>query len=372
MKILLDATCVEDRYCGYRIYAEGLLRELLPLLRAAGHEVTLLARADLRVDSPLLKLAEEHGLATVTCGVPVLGVRRLLASLFRQVPPRAAFDLYFCLHSNPLPAPPARRRVAVLHDLTTLRLPGYFRRLGFLKRLWLRFEYRFLLRRMDRIVAVSASTRNDACALLGIPAGRITVVLEAGQRLPEAAPAPDAALAGGPFFLTFGSRPHKNIARTVEAFCGFAGTEAGRGWRLAVVGSCRAEKERLRGQFPEEVLARVVEVPSTTPAVLAALYRDCAALLYVPLYEGFGLPLAEAMAAGKPAVTSTTSSMPEVAGDAALLVNPYDTGAIRDAVAALAADGTRAALAVKAVARAKLFSWRKTAGEILHVLEAAD
>jgi glycosyltransferase involved in cell wall biosynthesis len=370
MKILLDATCVENRYCGYRVYAEQLLRELLPLLRAEGHAVTLLLQRRLDAASPLRRLAAEQGLTVVEADIPVLGIRRFLASLYRCVPPPGTFDLYFCLHSNPLSAPSARRRIAVLHDLTALRLPGYFQRFGFLKRLWLRFEYAFLLRRMDSVIAVSASTRGDAVELLGIPAEQITVVPEAGQALPAAA-AGGGGLPPGvppPYFLTFGARPHKNIGRTIEAFCRFL-EESGLDYRLAVVGSCEAEKARLRGTCPAWALERVVEVRPVDPPGLAALYRGCFSLLYVPLYEGFGLPLVEAMAAGRPAITSNCSSLPEVAGDAALLVDPCDLRAIQDALKYMTSGGTQPELARKAAARADLFSWKKSAEEVLRVME---
>lgn len=364
--VLIDATCVENIFCGYRIYAEELLRELLPLLPEHGFAATLLVRRDLSPGHPLLALAASLAVPTLAVELPVLGLRRMLLSR------RAAggsFDAYFCLHSNPLPAPPAPRRLATLHDLTALRLPGYFDKHGWLKRQWLRFEYRFLLGRMDRILAVSSSTRDDAVELLGLNPAKLRVTLEAGRPLPEGSAWPSAIPDGVPFFLALGSRPHKNIQRAVEAFCRFV-ARSDFPYHLVVVGKCAAEKARLAGQFPAGTLARVVEIGSAGPEQLASLYRNCFALLYASLYEGFGLPIAEAMGLGKPVITSNCSSMPEVAGDAALLVDPEDTGAIVSAMVELAApDGPYRELAAKAAARSRQLSWGRTARETLAALD---
>lgn len=365
--VLIDATCVENIFCGYRIYAEELLRELLPLLPGHGFAATLLVRRDLSPDHPLLALAASFAVPTVAVELPVLGLRRMLLNR------RAAgkkFDAYFCLHSNPLPAPPAPRRLATLHDLTALRLPGYFDKHGWLKRHWLRFEYRFLLGRMDRVLAVSSSTRDDAVALLGLNPAKLGVTLEAGRPLPGGDAWPDGIPDGVPFFLSLGSRPHKNIQRTVEAFCRFAAlTDAP--YHLVVVGKGAAEKARLAGQFPPGTLARVIEIGAAGPEQLASLYRHCFALLYASLYEGFGLPIAEAMGLGKPVITSNRSSMPEVAGDAALLVDPENVDAIVAAMVELASpEGPYRELAAKAAARSRQLSWGRTARETLAALES--
>jgi glycosyltransferase involved in cell wall biosynthesis len=102
---------------------------------------------------------------------------------------------------------------------------------------------------------------------------------------------------------------------------------------------------------------------------LAALYRGCTVFAYPALYEGFGLPVLEAMACGAPVLTSNVSSLPEVAGDAAVLVDPLDTQAIADALTRLLADGAlRAELGARGVRRARDFSWQRTARETLGVL----
>jgi glycosyltransferase involved in cell wall biosynthesis len=164
---------------------------------------------------------------------------------------------------------------------------------------------------------------------------------------------------GGPFFLTAGSfNPRKNLLRVCQAFAskldelphrlvlvGASGWDDGPIWQE--LGS-----ERLRG--------RVHPLGFVDDRELAALYAAADGLIFASLFEGFGLPAVEAMGAGCPVVAARTTSLPEVVGDAGILVDPLDTGAIAAAMVRLANDGVlRAELAAKGRERARAFSWQK-------------
>lgn len=175
-----------------------------------------------------------------------------------------------------------------------------------------------------------------------------------------------------PYFLAVGNlQPRKNLARLVEAFSLFS--QAHPGVQLAIVG---------QGGFRGTAIQRTIDEHRVSGAIrffgyasedqLVSLYNGALALVYPSVYEGFGLPVVEAMACGRPVIASNTSSLPEVAGDAALLIDPLDVNAIRNALERLVADPALAAeLSRRALTQAARFSWPRTADAALHAYRAA-
>lgn len=225
------------------------------------------------------------------------------------------------------------------------------------------------VRRAAALLCISEATRRDLVARCPGAAGKAVVTpLAASPAL--AAPAPVEAVRAKhdlerEFVLAAGTlEPRKNLVGLMEAWAGVR-SEAELvlvgppGWEMAgIVRRAHADRVRLLGFVPD--------------AELAALYAACAVFAYPSLYEGFGLPVLEAMSCGAPVVTSDLSSLPEVAGDAAVLVDPRDPAALRDALARLLADpGERARLSAAGRARAATFTWERTARETLAALESA-
>jgi glycosyltransferase involved in cell wall biosynthesis len=172
-----------------------------------------------------------------------------------------------------------------------------------------------------------------------------------------------------PYVLSVGTlQPRKNYIRLMQAFDALPVARetdfqlliaGGRGWRYDDV----LHEAVQRG-------ARVRLVGFVDDADLPALYRHAAAFVFPSLYEGFGLPVLEAMACGAPVVCSNVSSLPEVAGDAALLVNPRDVAALADAMArVLWDDALRQTMVQRGVAQAAQFTWERAAGQLLMVLD---
>lgn len=173
-----------------------------------------------------------------------------------------------------------------------------------------------------------------------------------------------------PFVLAAGTlEPRKNLGRLIDAFAALP-DEVRHRHLLALAGPRGWEDEEIlakagRGRDSVRVLGHV------TDDELAALYGSCAAFCYPSLYEGFGLPVLEAMRAGAPVITSVLSSLPEVAGDAAEYVDPRDTDQITRAMERLLTDASRREeLARQGRERAKIYSWSATATAILRQLEA--
>lgn len=280
----------------------------------------------------------------------------------------AAPDLAHWTYPLPLHVPGAAN-LYTLHDLVPLRLPyttldNKRRYLGLIRR---------LVKTADHIVTVSECSRRDIIDLTGIAPDRVTntyqsVDIPARLRdLPEEQVAREVEGAIGAaykgYFLFWGSiEPKKNVGRIVEAYLASGLTTP-----LVIVGAraWRAENElRLLDAFTNGKPAkgdvrrgRIIVLPYAPFSLLVSLIRGARAALFPSLYEGFGLPVLEAMMLGTPVLCSNTSSLPEVAGDAAIAVDPYDTATITAGLRALDADaGLRDDLSRRGLAQAALFS----------------
>ena len=225
----------------------------------------------------------------------------------------------------------------------------------------------------DRIVTDSTFSATEIAAAYGIASDRIHVVPLAAS----AAFAPgrfDAARAPAgvrvPYAIHVGDlHVRRNLITALTAILEVRA--AGSPLRLVCAGIDRGVGDALRTAAAADPEALVLTGPVDEPA-LVNLYRGAALLVYPSLYEGFGLPVLEAMQTGIPVVTADCASMPEVAGGAALLVEPLDVGAWRDAIAAVWQDGdVRERLRAAGLARAAQFSWTRTAAETLAVLRQA-
>ena len=229
--------------------------------------------------------------------------------------------------------------VVTVHDLAILRYPEAFPR-------WHRHYGSVglgtVLRGADAVVAVSQFTKDEVVELAGVPAERIRVVPNGVDSTFRASEAPSNSLLQGGYVLAVATlEPRKNLERVVEA-AKLAGVE------LRVVGA--------RGWGGVDVPGWVGEIPD---AKLADLYRGARCVVCASLYEGFGLPVLEAMASGTPVVTSRGGAMEEVAGGAAVLVDPLDLESIAAGIAE--AQARRGELVPLGRARAREFTWERTA-----------
>lgn len=265
------------------------------------------------------------------------------------LPRLARRDSVALLHC-PTQRAPTRARVPLLvtvHDVATLRQPQAFNA-------WTRHYTRSLLPRVlaaaDRVIAVSEFTASELRSLLAVPPGKIAVVPN-GVGTPFRA---DGDAAKGDYVLAVATvEPRKNLERLAEAVQGLGP----RGPELRLVGAQGWGRVRL-----EE---RVRHLGVVTDEELTRLYRGARCLAYVPLYEGFGLPVLEAMASGTPVVASDIPALREVAGPAAVYVDPLAADDISRGLREV--DERRDELVEAGRKRAAAFSWRRTAEATLAV-----
>ena len=259
--------------------------------------------------------------------------------------------------------------VITIHDLSFIRFPELFYRGN---RLYLTMMTRLSARRARRVIAVSDYTASETARLLGVPRERIDVVyhgvdpsfrpLSANQvsafrrrqGLPER------------FVLFVGTlEPRKNIAHLIEAFARIYDGEV----KLVLVGG--------RGWLYDDLFAAVESLDMgdgirfagyVRSEELPLWYNAATVFAYPSLYEGFGMPVTEAQACGTPVLTSNCSSLPEAAGDGALLVDPHDVEAIAAGLEQLLDDAElRATLRRRGLAHARTFDWSRTAEETVQV-----
>ena len=234
-------------------------------------------------------------------------------------------------------------------------------------------------RKARRVLTVSECSRRDIIAAYGVPEERVIAVPLAAD--PEFRPVEDPATLrhvrrkydlGETYLLHVGSiTPRRNIPRLLEAFSRVRSRAPG--LMLALAGRLEEPSPPLAPEIASRGLEGAVKVAGYVDAAdLPALYTAATAVVYPSLYEGFGLPVLEAMACGAPVLASNASCLPEIAGDAALLVDPQDVEAMAAGIWSLLADAPlRARLAEKGRARAAAFSWQRTARETLEVYREA-
>jgi glycosyltransferase involved in cell wall biosynthesis len=276
-----------------------------------------------------------------------------------------------------LPLVPARHCVATVHDLGFLHFPEAHRQLD---RLYLAWGTAWNSRRSTAVVADSQATKADLIRGYGVASSRVRVVYlgrdETMVPIRESATLQRVRARygiGRRYLLYVGTlQPRKNLGRVLDGFARLAANPAMAEIQLVLAGKHGWLYDDLFAQAKREGLAGRILFPGYVDhADLAALYSGAVGFVFPSLYEGFGMPVLEAQSCGVPVMTSNNSSLPEVAGDAALLVDPLDVDAIAAAMLRLATDDAlRAELVERGHANVKRFSWEKCARETLAVLES--
>lgn len=282
-------------------------------------------------------------------------------------------DLFWSpLHRLPLVMPPGLARVVTIHDLVWRHAGQTMRPLN----RWLdQTLMPHAVRASDRVVAVSASTAADIEREMPFAAGRVRAIPLGAAELGEPGPKESLAALGlsGPYFLFVGTlEPRKNLGRLLEAWSRLP-PGLGGGAVLAVAGGAGWGEVDVQAMVLRLGLQdRVRILGFVSDQQLATLYAHALFLAMPSLYEGFGLPLLEATSRGVPVLTSDIASMPEVAGEAGLLVSPLDVDSIARGLAQMLGEPKfLSELGGRALASAQRFSWDRSARRTMEVFEEA-
>lgn len=354
---------------GTEAYAYQLIRALIPLTAERGHNLRLYFN---QRPTPNLFDVEPH-VEWVVIPRPRVWTHTRLRTELKQRPP----DIFFT-PAHVIPAAYDGPSVATVHDVGYEFFP---RAHTARQRAYLRWSTRHNCRRAVTIIADSRATQTDLVQLYGIAVEK-TVVIYPGAD-PELTAVKDHAILAtvqakygltSPYLLYLGTlQPRKNLERLVAAFA--ASRLADDGYMLVLAGKA--------GWLSESVLSAVAALPPPIaqsvrlPGYIdedhkAALLSGAKALVFPSLYEGFGFPVLEAQACGTPVVCSNTSSLPEVAGTAALLVDPLDTAALSAAMQRVVEDqDLRHRLVGEGFINVGRFTWDQTAAQVLTLLEQA-
>ncbi len=287
---------------------------------------------------------------------------------------------------NRVPMLMLRPYVVTIHDMANLFFDEEH---GNLRMQLRRFRFRRGLTRANRVIAVSDATRRDVENLMGVPPERVRRVYNA----PDPGFQTDSAACSEeekgrimeryqinyPFLLYAGNiRRHKNVPRLVEAFAvvrdQLQSHPVYKDLRLVIIGDTISQHPAVRQTVIKSRVEPVVRFLGFVPfETLRCFYESAAAFVFPSRYEGFGLPPLEAMACGAPVVTSSTSSLPEVVGDAAIQVNPENVFDIARGIRDVLLDeGLRRDLIARGRIQASRFSWERTARQVLDIyVEAA-
>lgn len=293
---------------------------------------------------------------------------------------RARADVYHIPHEGGPRILGKARFVATLYDLIPLRLPELYIR-SRAHALYYQYKLNTIKRHADAVITASSFSYSELQDLLGIESSRLHLIetppdasffrmhrLEAlgvfaGRNLPDR------------FILSIGSaEPRKNLVSVLEAYSRLLRSSAGGAPPPPLVlfgGEWRSKNiETIVAGFGLSVTNSVRLLGRVSEEELIALYSVALCLVYASSFEGYGLPILEAMACGCPVVTTSASSLPEVAGGAAIVVDPFDVDGMMDAMESLASDSAVGSdYRARGLARVSRLNWDKTARETLRVLE---
>lgn len=369
MRIAFDGTTLTPGRTGVGYYTEHLLQHLAAEAERSGDEIIVISNQPIETTLPLPRHVRVHDRRRFPLRIGWM--QTLAARVLEEIEPDVA---HFTNGMLPWRTPVAT--VVTIHDMS-LRL--YPRCHPIRRRLINRPLLSVAVRNADAIVTVSNSARRDLLQLYRTDPSRVTVVHEAAG--PAFTPIVDRtrldevrARYGLPerFGLFVGAiEPRKNLPRLMEAFAAARG--AGVTHDLVCTGPYGWSSRDLTAQVRRAGLTRVVHFIGYVPVSdLPCIYSLSDFFVFPSLYEGFGLPVVEAMACGTPVITSQTSSLGEIANGAALTIDPEDAGELAEAIDCLARSASlRRDLSERGAARARMFSWQRTAREMLAVYARA-
>ena len=363
MRIAFDGTTLTPGRTGVGYYTEHLLHHLAREVESSGDELIVISNQAIDVSQPLPRHVSVYQKQRFP--LRVAWMQMLAGRVLNDIRADVAH-----FTNGMIPLGTSAARVVTIHDMSLKLYPECH---PMRRRLINRPLTTLAANVADAIVAVSHSARRDLLSFHNIPEARVIVLHEAAG--PGFTVITDQVKRGRirmryalpeRFMLYVGAiEPRKNLPRLVEAFA--AARKAGIAHELVCVGPYGWSSRDLYAFVDRLGLRRAVHFTGYVPAEdLPVIYNLAEFFVFPSIYEGFGLPVVEAMACGTPVITSNTSSLDEIAAAAALTVDPYDVDAVTSAIVRLASDSSvRHELSHRGLARAREFSWSRSAKEML-------
>ncbi len=368
MRIAIDAHSIGTGLGGNESYVANLITALAAI--DTNNEYTLYVTNREAVDRFRNRWANFTVRSTLP-HTPLIRIPITLSAELRRHPVDVLHVQYTAPPFVPCPV------VCTIHDLSFEHLPHTFKRRSWLQ---LRLTVRHTAKRAAHILTLSEFSRSDISETYKIPAERITVTPAAPPA--HFGPATEAELQRvrrtyaieGDYLLAVGSiQPRKNLARLMVAYSDLRRRRPeAKLPKLVLVGKCAWLYNETVRTISELELGKSVVLTGYVPETdLPALYSGALCFVYPSFFEGFGLPPLEAMKCGAPVIAGNRTSLPEVVGDAALSVDPFDIAALSNAIERIVDDADlRASLQAKGFQRAAEFDWHETARKTLAVYES--
>ena len=375
MKILIDAFGIVDKTTGVGQYSLQLLNALSEI--DSKNEYYICFQKKLNDSHPIFNLKNKRNFTLIRDDVSAIGPKKQFYyyNLLRRN--RFKFDLLHSLNSE-LPLYGNTKSIVTFHDLKYIRYPYFLNKFSTIKSKYLKYTMKKGAEKASKIIAVSQSTKNDIIHLLRIEKDKIIVIYEAsnlGMYLKVNGGMANSEILKKyaiqkPYFLYVGEkRPHKNLEGLIKAFAIFKEKYDSRNSSLVLTGKKYSTyHEYITIAENLGVKNSLIFTGFIPEKYLKTIYSEAETLLLISFYEGFGIPILEAMECGIPVITSNISSIPEVAGKAALLVDPNNIQEIAGAMNDIVSSKTlRKQLIESGLKRVKQFSWERTARQTLKV-----
>jgi glycosyltransferase involved in cell wall biosynthesis len=378
MRVGINEVLLLDRSSGARQREFNLLPTLLRAIRESGDEATIYVSAELADSHVQTLIGSDAGARVIRTPVPALPTPARIArgaAYFRRRTREDSLDVF---HTNYFPPPPIRvPTVLSVNDLRFLHFPETYTaaRLAFLRTI-----VPYSLRRAERIAAISSDTKNDIVSYFGVPEHKVDVVPVPANESFHRVEAPEllrevrAKLSLPQSYILFVGHlePRKNLRRLVTAYK-ILHRQIPDVPPLVILGKESFGFAPILEDARRSGLSHKIHFTGfVSEEDLAAAYTMASMLAFPSLHEGFGVPVLEAMACGVPVLTSNTSALPEVAGEAAMLVDPLDVDSIAQGMATLLREQALCATLVeRGMRRVQEYSAERSARLMLDTYERA-
>lgn len=369
MRIAIDARMLTNTLTGVGRYLLNLIKHLAEIDKE--NEYRILAASRLSLDNFLSKF-QAPNFRKIIVKTPMVSPRQHFT-----IPPvlrRERIDIFHYPQFD-LPLFQKCKSVITIHDLNVLQIADYFPKQRFIRRTYSRWITKVSLQRAEKIIAISQSTKEDIIRHFKTPKEKIEVIHEAADEhfhpLPQEATRKtlEKYSLSSPYLLYVGvRRAHKNLLRLLEAHK-LLRENRKIVHKLVIVGEEDPRFPQVKRKVRELGLNEEVIFTGYLPEKdLPYFYNGATLFIFPSLYEGFGMPVLEAMACGTPVVCSHTSSLPEIAGETAIFVDPHNIKAMAEGMKKVIDDkGLRKRLSLAGLKQARKFSWHRTAQKTLEI-----